>query len=253
MYNIQYTIYNIQYTIYNIQYTYIYIHTYPSIQNCPMFPASEVWPLLVFGALHGARAGAKRSMKSAQSLAAWYGSPTQLEVSGKSWGFWDEKLGWFYKFWDRKMDHPTDQLGLISGWFFTARLRSNGLVCPCPICPSGIYVDKKTHIFFIYIHLFISLVSYSLIYIHTYKYICILYIYIYIYTYIYIFYMVFQWNKPSSMLLKCCNHANSIAEPRGPSSRRRVVLRRGQVAMSAAQGMEVYSWFMAGWLEDFHV
>ena len=32
---------------------------------------SEVWPLLVLGALHGARAGAKRSMKSAQSLATW--------------------------------------------------------------------------------------------------------------------------------------------------------------------------------------
>ena len=30
----------------------------------------KVWPLLVLGALHGARAGAKRSMSSAQSLAA---------------------------------------------------------------------------------------------------------------------------------------------------------------------------------------
>ena len=62
----------IQYIQYILCIMYIY-YVYPKNTHWfPMFPAdSEVWPLLVLGALHGARAGAKRSMKSAQSLATW--------------------------------------------------------------------------------------------------------------------------------------------------------------------------------------
>ncbi|CAJ1381164.1 unnamed protein product [Effrenium voratum] len=45
--------------------------------------SAAVWPLLVTGALHGARAGAKRSMKSAQSLA---------EVREDALGFAEERL-----------------------------------------------------------------------------------------------------------------------------------------------------------------